>query len=232
MRFMDRRDAGQRLAGRLAGLKGVNTVVLALPRGGVPVAYQVAHALGVPLEVMLVRKLGVPIEPEIAMGAITEGPEGGEPVVVLDEATLSALRISPTEVDRVIAGETRELDRRRRLYRDGRPAPDLAGKTAILVDDGIATGATMRAAVRAARQRHAAAVVVAVPVAATQSLGPLAAEADEIACLKPTETLVAVGYHYVDFQQVSDEEVMALLHDGPRATGERPPPRPPTGTAS
>lgn len=145
MRFMDRRDAGQRLAGRLADLKNGITVVLALPRDGVPVAYQVAHALDVPLVLMLVRKLEVPIEPETAMGTFAEGAHGGKPVVVLVETTLSAPRISPAEVDRIVAGEIRELDRRHRLFRDGRPAPDLNGKTVILVDDGIATGARMRA---------------------------------------------------------------------------------------
>lgn len=207
--FRDRAQAGRALAGRLRRLAGPGCLVLGLPRGGVPVAAEVAAALGAPLDVLAVRKLGVPGSPEYAMGAIASG--GAR---VLHEDTLERLGIRREDVAAVEARERRELDRRERAFRGGRPPPDARGKTVVLVDDGLATGATMTAAVRAARAAGAARVVVAVPVGDPEACAGLRLEADEVVCLERPEPFYAVGAAYEDFAQTSDEEVRALLDRG------------------
>lgn len=180
--------------------------MLALPRGGVPVGFEVATALGAPLDVFVVRKLGLPWEEELAMGAIASGG-----VRVLDSDLIRAARVSEAEVERVTAIERAELARRERQYRGERPFPDLRGKTVILVDDGLATGSTMRAGVAALRQEGPSRVVVAVPVAAPATCNAFRDIADEIVCAMTPEPFRAVGYWYHDFSQTSDEEVQELL---------------------
>lgn len=211
----DRTAAGHALAGLLAGRGGPDTWVLALPRGGVPVAFEIAEALGSPLDVILVRKLGVPGYGELAMGAIASGG-----VRVLNEDIVRSLGISDTAIEAVEHREAEELARREQVYRGERPFPDLGSKRVILVDDGIATGATMRAAVQAVRQLGAGQVIVAVPVAAAQTLALLRQEADEVICPLSPETFGAVGRWYQDFSQTSDGEVIALLR---RAWSRSPP---------
>ena len=206
-RFRDRRDAGRLLAAKLSAYAHrPDVIVLALPRGGVPVAYEVARALGAPLDVFVVRKLGVPGHEELAMGAVATGG-----VRVLNESVVNALGIPDNVIDAVAAQEERELARRERLYRDGRPPPDVRGKTVILVDDGLATGATMHAAIRALRQQHPARIIVAVPVAAPETCEALRAEVDEVICALTPEPFLAVGFWYEDFSQTTDEEVRDLL---------------------
>jgi putative phosphoribosyl transferase len=206
-RFQDRHDAGRQLAVELhAYANRPDVIVLALPRGGVPVGFEVAAALGAPLDVFIVRKLGLPWEEEVAMGAIASGG-----VRVLDSELIRAARVSEAEVERVTVIERAELARRERQYRGERPFPDLSGKTVILVDDGLATGSTMRAGVAALRQEGPSRVVVAVPVAAPATCNALRDIADEIVCAITPEPFRAVGYWYHDFSQTSDEEVQELL---------------------
>jgi len=203
----DRRTAGRALADALAGYAGRDDLlVLALPRGGVPVAKAVAEALDAPLDLMLVRKLGAPTQPELAVGAIATG--GAR---VLNEDIRAALRISDVELERVAGQERAELERRQRAYRGDRPVPEMTGKCVILVDDGVATGATMRAAIAALRQHDPAEVVVAVPVAPQDTLGKLRLEADEAVCLASPEPFRAIGQWYRDFPQLDDETVRELL---------------------
>jgi predicted phosphoribosyltransferase len=212
--FRDRADAGRalaRLLGRFAGRADV--LVLALPRGGVPVAFEVAEALRAPLDVLVVRKLGVPGHEEYAMGALAAG------VRVLDEALVRRLGLSAQAVEAVVDAQQRELERRERLYRGDAPAPGLAGRTVLVVDDGLATGATMRAAVRALRARAPARLVVAVPVGAADSCAALRGEADEVACAATPEPFHAVGIWYEDFGQTGDDEVRALLARARRSSG-------------
>ena len=205
--FRDRTDAGRLLAAMLpAYANRPDVLVLALPRGGVPVAYEVARALGAPLDVFLVRKLGVPGYEELAMGAVATGG-----VRVLNDEIVSGLRIPGYVIDAVAAREQQELGRRERLYRDGRPAPDVRGRTVILVDDGLATGATMHAAVRALRQQRPDRIVVAVPVAARETCEMLRPEVDDIVCAATPAPFQAVGYWYEDFSQTTDDEVRDLL---------------------
>ncbi len=207
MRFRDRTDAGVRLAARLGRYADRHDViVLALPRGGVPVGAEVARALGAPLDVFLVRKLGVPGHEELAMGAIASGG-----VRVLNRDVLDQLRIAPKWVDAVAAQELAELTRREAVYRDGRPAPDVRGKTVVLVDDGLATGASMKSAVAALRDLGPARVVVAVPVGAPETCQELGELADEVVCAEAPDPFYAVGSWYVDFDQTTDEEVRELL---------------------
>lgn len=203
--YADRRDAGRVLSHRLAHYAGRKDVlVLALPRGGVPVAYEVARSLAVPLDVFVVRKLGYPGHEEYAMGAIASGGVR----VMNDEA---AMPVSPREVELAIAREQAELARRERLYRDERPPPELSGRTVIVVDDGLATGSTMRAAVAALRRHRPARIAVAVPVGAAQTAALLAREADEVICAATPEPFRAVGLWYRKFPQTSDDEVRELL---------------------
>jgi predicted phosphoribosyltransferase len=205
--FRDRREAGQRLAERLKLVHDWrDPVVLALPRGGVPVAYEVALALGAPLDVFLVRKLGVPGHEELAMGAIATGG-----VRVLNEDVVASLGVPLAHIEAVTAREQQELERRERAYRGERPPLMLRGRSVIMIDDGLATGATMRAAVVAARQQEPDRITVAVPVAASAACADLGAIADEIVCLHTPEPFAAVGYWYERFGETSDEEVRTLL---------------------
>ena len=205
--YRDRSDAGRVLATQLTAYANRRDVlVLALPRGGVPVAYEVAKALHAPLDVFIVRKLGVPGHEELAMGAIATGG-----VCVLNEDVVQMLHIPDRVIEAVIAKEQQELERREHLYRDDRPPPDVRNCTIILIDDGLATGATMRAAIKALRQQHPARLVVAVPVAAPPTCEELGAQVDEIICTKTPEPFYGVGYWYEDFSQTTDEEVHALL---------------------
>ncbi|MFL5734593.1 MAG: phosphoribosyltransferase [Chloroflexia bacterium] len=206
-KYQDRYDAGRQLAARLAAYAGRDDViVLALPRGGVPVGYEVARALGVPLDVFLVRKLGVPGHEELAMGAIADGG-----TVVLNEEVVRELGIPAEVMQAVAAREVQELARRGSAYRGGRPAPDLSGRTVILVDDGLATGSTMRAAAEAVKAQQPARVVIAVPVAAARTCEELRAEVDEVVCPATPEPFYAVGLWYDDFTPTSDDEVRDLL---------------------
>jgi predicted phosphoribosyltransferase len=206
MRFRDRREGGRLLAAELGEYAGrPDVVVLGLPRGGLPVAFEVARALGAPLDVFVVRKLGVPGHEELAMGAIGSGG-----VVVLNPEVVDALGIPEQVIDRVAELERRELERRELAYRTGAPA-DVRDRIAILVDDGLATGSTMRAAIAALRKLDPARVVVAVPVAAPESRDLVAAEADEVVCLATPPDFYAVGLWYEDFSQTSDEEVRMIL---------------------
>lgn len=206
-RFRDRADAGRALAAELSAYAGRDdVVVLALPRGGVPVGYEVARALGAPLDVFIVRKLGVPGHEELAMGAIASGG-----VRVLNESVVQPLRIPESVIDTIAAREQAELERREREYRDGRPAPDVRGRTVILVDDGLATGATMRAAAQALRLQQPARVVVAVPVSAEESCEELRTQVDDIVCSMTPHPFYGVGMWYEDFSQTTDAEVRELL---------------------
>jgi predicted phosphoribosyltransferase len=217
-RYRDRIEAGRALAALLRDYAGRgDVVVLGLPRGGVPVAAEVARALGVPLDVFMVRKLGVPGHEELAMGAIASGG-----VRVLNDSVIDALHIPPSIIERAALREQRELVRREAAFRGGRPAPELRGKTAILVDDGLATGATMRAAVSALRALGPARIVVAVPVGAADTCARFRAEADEVVCALTPFPFDAVGLWYEDFDQTSDAEVQAALGGGARDS-----PRPP-----
>lgn len=214
--FKDRYDAGRQLSERLTEYAGrSDVVVLALPRGGVPVAYEVATALDVPLDVFLVRKLGVPGQEELAMGAIGSGG-----IRVLNEPVVQMLGVSEKEIDRVATQEERELERREREYRNGRPAPEIRGRTVVLIDDGLATGSTMRAAVQAVRRQGASQVVVAVPVAAASTCDDFRGEVDDVVCAVTPEPFYAVGLWYEDFSQTTDEEVRRLLEQSARGRSE------------
>ena len=206
MRFRDRREAGRFLAGRLMAYAGKpDVLVLALPRGGVPVAFEVARALHAPLDVFIVRKLGVPEHEELAFGAIASGG-----VRVLNEM-VNVLDLSHDTIEAVITREEQELERRERIYRGDRPAPDVRGHTIVLVDDGLATGSSMRAAVAALRQEGPRRIIIAVPVAAPETCDALQDEADEIVCVQKPKSFYAVGFWYNDFSQTPDEEVHDLL---------------------
>ncbi len=206
-RFRDRHDAGRRLAAILGPYAGREDVlVLALPRGGVPVGYEVARALGVPLDAMQVRKLGVPGHEELAMGAIASGG-----VRVLSESVVEALSIPERVIATVAAAEEQELDRRERTYREGRPFPEVRGRTVILVDDGLATGSTMRAAAAALRAQGAGRLVAAVPVAPKETCDALRGLMDDVVCAVTPEPFLAVGEWYDDFSQTSDADVRNLL---------------------
>jgi putative phosphoribosyl transferase len=207
MYFQDRREAGRMLASRLSAYADrPDVVVLALPRGGVPVAYEVAKALHARMDVFLVRKLGVPGHEEYAMGAMASGG-----VRVLNRDVVEALHIPSEVVEQVMAREQRELERREREYRGDRPFPDLRGKTVILVDDGLATGSTMLAAVMALRQKQPARIVVAVPVGSPETCDAFRDHVDEIVCAITPNPLYGVGLWYTDFSQTSDDEVRKLL---------------------
>jgi predicted phosphoribosyltransferase len=215
--FRDRRDAGRRLAAELSDYADQSDVlVLALPRGGVPVAYEVARALHAPLDVFMVRKLGVPGYEELAMGAIATGG-----LRVLDQELLRMLDIPRDVIEHVTAIETSELERRERQYRGDRPPPDVRGRTVILIDDGLATGSTMRAAIAALKKEGSKRIVVAVPVAPPETCEALRAQVDDVVCAVTPEPFRAVGLWYGDFSQTTDEEVRDLLA---RAASEAPSP--------
>jgi putative phosphoribosyl transferase len=207
MRFLNRFEAGQVLARALEQFKDApDALVLALPRGGVPVAFEVARTLNLPLDVFVVRKLGVPGQEELAMGAIASGG-----VRVLNDSIIRDLNIPESTIDRVAAREEEELRRRERAYRGDKPAPEIAGRTVILVDDGLATGSTMKAAIAALRQRGPQAIVVAVPLAPIDTCEALRRRADEVICPSTPEPFYSVGLWYEDFEQTTDEEVTDLI---------------------
>ncbi len=208
MPFADRTEAGRKLAKALAGYKGQQAVVLALPRGGVPVAAQVAEALQAPMDLILVRKIGVPMQPELAMGALVDG---ATPLIVRNEDVIQLAGIEEAEFKRVCDEELAEIERRRNLYLGGRERVEVAGRVTIVIDDGIATGATTRAALRATRARKPKKLVLAVPVAPTESLAEMKGEADEVVCLEDHEAFGAIGFYYSDFRQTSDQEVIEVL---------------------
>jgi putative phosphoribosyl transferase len=215
IKFRDRSEAGRALAAVLSTYAGRDDVlVLALPRGGVPVAAGVAKEVDAPLDVFVVRKLGVPHYPELAMGAIASGG-----VLVLDEELVRRLGIRGDEIEQVVAQERRELERREATYRGDREPPELEGKTVILVDDGLATGSTMRAAALAVRRHHPARVVVAVPVSSEETCDQFRDAVDEIVCLMTPRPFYAVGLWYKDFSQTSDEDVRELLAQAAARTG-------------
>jgi putative phosphoribosyl transferase len=209
MHFTDRADAGRRLAAKLEHLRGQPAVVLGLPRGGVPVAFEVARALGAPLDVIVVRKLGVPYQPELAMGAI-----GEDGVRVVNERVKTLAGVSDAAFAEVEARERVELERRARRFRGDRPRVPLAGLTAIVVDDGIATGSTARAACEVVRAQDATRVVLATPIAPPNTVTDLRDVADEIVCVETPAHFFAIGEWYTDFSQTSDAEVVALLGEG------------------
>ncbi|MDR3403745.1 MAG: phosphoribosyltransferase [Chthoniobacter sp.] len=205
--YRDRRDAGQQLAGRLSAFAGrPDVVVFGLARGGMPVAFEVARALGVPLEVLIVRKLGMPGQPELAIGAIASGG-----LRVLNREIVGRMFDAFATIQEVTAAEERELERREWEYRGDRPIADVEGKSVIVVDDGLATGASMEVAVHSLRQRRAARVIVAVPVGSAEACARLAGDADELICLNTPPDFDAVGQVYDDFSQTTDDEVRALL---------------------
>lgn len=208
MRFADRTEAGQRLAAAVAARYFENPVVLALPRGGVPVAVAVAQALGAPLDLVMVRKIGVPCQPEVALGAVVDGdrPDLEVNADIAREAGFDRL-----DIVKLAEPELAEMARRRTLYMAGRKPVPLTGRTAIIVDDGIATGATIRVALRSVRRQAPARLVLAVPVAAPEALVPLRSLVDEVICLVSPENFRAVGAYYADFAQVPDSNVIALL---------------------
>lgn len=226
--FRDRREAGARLSERLAAYRDAETLVLGIPRGGVVVAAEVARRLGAELDVVVARKLGAPGQPELAIGAVTADGER-----ILNEELVSELGVSPAYLELVTTEERAEAEQRERRFRGGRAAPRMEGRVVVLVDDGLATGATMRAAVRSVRRHHPARLVVAVPVGAPEACDALRREADEVVCLLEPELLFAVGLYYQRFEQTDDEEVRRLLREANRfvrrrsrqraASGERVP---------
>lgn len=214
--FRDREDAGRRLAERLAGYRGESPIVFALPRGGVPVGYEIAHALEAPLDIFIARKLGAAGREEFGIGAVAQGG-----VRVLNERAVEALEIPEEYIERVAKQETEEIERRLLILRGDRRDPEVEGRTAILVDDGLATGVTARAAVEALRQRNLGRLVLAVPVCAAQSVKLLRPEVDEMVCLEAPSNLMAISLWYQDFYQVGDEQVVELLERARRERKER-----------
>jgi len=214
MIFADRRDAGRQLATALSAYEDDRPLVLALPRGGVPVGYEVARALRAPLDVVVVRKLGAPGQPELGIGAIVDGDR---PAGVLNENAIAALGVDRAYLEREVQRQLREVRRRQAVYRRGQPPLAIADHTTIVIDDGLATGSTMRAALRGVRQAGPRRLVLAVPVAPPDTLAALAPEADDVVCLSAPEDFGAVGRFYIDFEQTSDEEVVRLLDEAGRA---------------
>lgn len=204
--FIDRADAGRRLADCLRSYQEEKPIVLGLPRGGVAVAFEIARELRAPLDILVARKLGAPNQPELGIGAIAPGG-----VRYLDGLSVELLGITPEEIEQVIAEETVEMDRRIALYRGERPFPDIVGRTAILVDDGLATGVTARAAILFLRERHPSRLVLAVPISAPETAVAMRREVDDLVCLLAPEPFRAVGLWYEDFEQLTDEQVVSLL---------------------
>jgi predicted phosphoribosyltransferase len=204
----DRSEAGKRLAAELAELRGGDCVVLALPRGGVPIGFEIASELGAPLGLIMVRKIGVPGQPELALGAVADG---GEPVTVFNSNVLSILGLTPADLEGQVLEQLKEIERRRRLYGGHLTLPPIEGRSVILVDDGIATGATTRVAIQAVRRRRPACIVLAVPVASADTLVRLEDEVDRVVCLEKPQDLEAISLHYRHFPQVPDEDVIEFL---------------------
>jgi putative phosphoribosyl transferase len=214
--FRDRKDAGRQLAEQLDRYRDEDPVVLALPRGGVPVGYEVARALKAPLDVFIARKLGAPNQPELGIGAVAQ-----DGTRVLNERVVQKIGVSEEYIERVAAGETAEAERRLKLFRSDRSEPEVRERTAILVDDGIATGVTTRAAIQALHRRNPRRLVLAVPVCAAQTAELLHQEVDELICLETPSDLMAIGLWYQNFEQTSDEEVIELLERARREQEER-----------
>jgi predicted phosphoribosyltransferase len=212
MAFKNRSAAGKILAATLANYKDQKPVILALPRGGVPVAAEVAAALKAPLDLILVRKIGVPFQSELAMGAVVDG---GTPIIVRNEDVIRHAGIDESDFKAVCNSELAEIERRRHLYLGNRGRIDVKGRVTIVVDDGIATGATTCAALRATRMRHPKKLILAVPVAPTDTIAAMREEADEVVCLEDYEDFGAIGFYYSDFRQVSDVEVIEMLRRFP-----------------
>jgi putative phosphoribosyl transferase len=233
MGFNNRLDAGRKLARALASYKNRHPVILALPRGGVPVAAEVAAALEAPLDLVLVRKIGVPIQPELAMGAVVDG---GAPIIVRNEEVIDLAGIEESEFRTICDSELAEIERRRQRYLGDRPRIDVAGRVAIVIDDGIATGATTRAALRATRMRKPSKLVLAVPVAPSDTLAAMRQEADNVVCLEDHEFFGAIGLYYSDFSQTSDQEVIDAMarfpvrHEAARPAPEETPAVPQSAT--
>lgn len=216
MPFTNRTEAGRRLAARLTQHRGADPVILALPRGGVPVAAEVASALDAPLDLVVARKIGVPFQPELAMGAVVNGDT---PIVVRNDDVIRLAGVAETEFDAVCKEEMAEIKRRRNRYLGGRRPINVTGKTVVVVDDGIATGATVRAALRATRMRSPRRLILATPVAPGDTLAELRSEVDDVVCLESPGSFGSIGAFYSDFDQVRDDEVVALL----AATNSRKP---------
>ncbi len=206
--FVSREEAGQMLGRRLAELKNQSPCILALPRGGVPVAFAVAEELEAPLDLLLVHKIGAPFQPELALGAVVDGQS---PEIILNEDLLGITGVSPSYIEHESAKQLKEIERRHALYLAGRPRLDISNRIAIVIDDGIATGATTRAALRAARRAQPKRLLLAVPVAPIDTLAELQGEANDILCLEAHERFGSVGSHYANFRQVGDDEVRELL---------------------
>lgn len=206
--FRDRREAGRRLAAQLAAYRGEELIVLGLPRGGVPVAFEIAMELNAPLDVIVARKIGAPMQPELGIGAIAQGE-----ITILDEYTIRQLQLTEDDIARVARSEIAEMRRRLEEYRGDAGLPDVQGRTAILVDDGLATGVTMRAAIEAVRRGEPDRVIVAVPVCARETVRSIEKLADDIVCVSIPESFRAVGHWYENFTQTSDAEVIELLEE-------------------
>jgi putative phosphoribosyl transferase len=208
MSFRNRSDAGRQLARALAGCRDQHPVILALPRGGVPVAAEVAAELDAPLDLILVRKIGLPLQPELAMGAVVDGEA---PIIVRHEDVIRRAGVDESDFETVCDQELVEIERRRARYVGGRPRVDVAGRAVIVIDDGIATGATTRAALRALRMRMPARLILAVPVAPTDTLAVMRQDADQVVCLEDHAAFGAIGFYYADFRQTTDREVIEAL---------------------
>jgi putative phosphoribosyl transferase len=216
-RFRDRTEAGRLLGEAIAEKGYADPVVLALPRGGIPIAIEVARALAAPMDLILVRKIGVPSQPELAAGAIVDG---GEPETIYNDNVIAMTGLTRDRVDELGKRQLEEIERRRALYLKDRPAVPVAGRTAIVVDDGIATGATARAALHAMRRKQARKVVLAVPVGPSDTLASFAGEADEVICLSEPAPFYAIGIHYLDFRQLDDDDVIELMAEADRLAGD------------
>jgi putative phosphoribosyl transferase len=215
--FEDRTAAGRALAHELARRELDDPVVLALPRGGVPVAVEIARTLRAPVDLLLVRKIGAPYQPELAVAAVVDG---GDPDIIVNDAVVNMAEVTPDYIEQQAKRELAEIERRRELYLEGRPRVPLEARTLIVVDDGVATGASVRAALKALRRRHPKKLILAVPVAPADTVEQLQAEVDEVVCLATPEPFYAISLHYSDFHQVPDEEVVRLLDE---ARGLTPP---------
>lgn len=210
--FKDRRSAGKLLAERIKELKPADPVVLAMPRGGVPVGLEVAKALGAPLDLVLVRKIGVPYQPELAAGAVVDGDQ---PEIVVNDDVMQLAGLTREYIDQRAKEELAEIERRRQVYLSDRPRVPLNGRTLIIVDDGIATGASIRAAIAALKRRNPLKLILAVPVAPADTIEKLRDEVDDVVCLQMPEPFYAIGMHYDDFHQVPDDEVVRLMNEAP-----------------